>query len=313
MTASEVEDMGRAGRYGLAASCGVAANVFLGLSSLYWRALGSIPPLTLLMFRILLSLLSLMLLIGALRQFRSLWETITAKACAIHACAAVLVVINWASFIWASINGHVVESGLGYLVAPFVALGLGALAFKEPLSRPRMLAVVLIVLTVLWLIWQSADLVHWVYLTIGLTWGGYACLKKLTPLDSIGGLFVETLVLAALIPVFIASTSVTVVWPETLNLNLDLDVGLLLLMSGVVSVFPLYLFAKAAAGLPLSVMGLFQFVLPTTQLVVALAFYRQPVSTNTLTCFAVIWLSLSIIVLEPVFRSLRNRIFQEGA
>ena len=92
------------------------------------------------------------------------------------------------------------------------------------------------------------------------------------------------------------------------GITLTLPTGLpdadyfLLLAAGAISVFPLYLFARAATGLPLSVMGLFQFVLPTTQLIVALVFYKQAISTQTLACFGVIWLALAIVVLEPLLR-----------
>jgi len=214
----------------------------------------------------------------------------------IHGSAAVLVVLNWGTFIWASINGHVAESGLGYLIAPFIAIGTGAFILGDCMSVLRRCLLFIIALCVLVLILRSAELDHWVYLTIGLTWGSYACLKKLTSLDAFDGLFCETVVLSALLPVLLMLLpSLTMQLPPALpGISLAL-----LALCGFISVMPLWLFAKAASALPLSVMGIFQFVLPTTQLIVALWFYHQPISANTILCFSAIWLALLLIVGEP--------------
>lgn len=292
---------GRPGLTTRAAAAGVVANTVLGASSLYWRALGGIAPTTLLAWRILISLATLAAVLGWQGGLRALAGRLSLRLVAVHASAALLVVINWGTFIWASIHGHVLESGLGYLLAPFVAIGVGALLLGDRMSRPRLAALALIVGAVGALMRGGGELAHWVYLTIGLTWGGYACLKKWTTLDAFGGLFVETVVLAALLPLALLATPFSLALPAGAGVA---QLGLLALC-GLVSVVPLALFSFAAAHLPLSVMGFFQFVLPSTQLVVALAVYRQPVSAHTLTCFGVIWLGLGAIVLEPLWRSRR--------
>jgi len=282
---------------------GVSANVFLGASSLYWKALGAIPSTTLLGYRILVSLLMLAMALALRRSFGRLAGVLKVRLVLLHASAAALVVVNWGTFIWASIHGHVVESGLGYLVAPFVAIGVGAVWFKEGLGLVRLVGLGAIVLALALLLQGSGELAHWVYLTIGGTWGGYACLKKVTSLDPFSGLFIETTALTALMPVLL--------WlgPFTLTLPPGLGAGHLLMLAlcGAVSVVPLALFSFAAANLPLSVMGFFQFVLPSTQLIVALAIYRQAVSSNTLLTFAMIWMSLTLIVVEPLWKAHRQR------
>ncbi|QBE67579.1 rarD protein [Pseudoduganella lutea] len=276
---------------------GVAANLFLGFSSLFWWELAALPPATLLGYRILLSLATLAVVMAMLDRFRGLGARLTGRVLAIHAAAAGLVVINWGTFIWASIHGHVVESGLGYLIAPFVAIAVGAVAVGDPTSWIRKGALAVIVAAVCVMVQRSGELQHWVYLVIGATWGAYACLKKLTTLDAFSGLLCETVVLAALLALSLAVSATSLRLPAPMA-----DPGLLVLLAlcGVVSVLPLWLFSLAAARLRLSVMGLFQFVLPTTQLFVALVFYRQAVSPNTLLCFAVIWIALGVLVAEPV-------------
>ena len=286
-----------------AAAAGVAANVLLGLSSLFWKALAAIPPVTLLCIRIGASLVTLLLVMGMLGRFRALLAKLGRRNLAIHAMAAVLVALNWATFIWASIHGHVIESGLGYLLAPFVAIGAGSLAYRERLSRGRMAALLVIAICVLVLSQRSQELAHWVYLLIGITWGAYACMKKATALDGFGGLLCETAVLALLLPGVLMASSLHLSVPS------PLPAGTLVLLaaSGLVSVLPLWLFSMAAARLPITVMGFFQFVLPLTQLVVALVFYRQPLSLNSLLCFGIICIALLSILSGPVLARRRRR------
>jgi chloramphenicol-sensitive protein RarD len=243
-----------------AAVAGVSANIILGVSSVYWKALGAVSSTTLLGYRILVSLLILTVVLVVRRSFGRLFGVLSARLVLLHMSAAALVVINWGTFIWASIHGHVVESGLGYLVAPFVTIGAGALWFKERLGLIRLVSLVVIALAFGLLLQGSHELEHWVYLTIGGTWGGYACLKKITRLDPFSGLFLETLALTALMPLML--------WlgPFSLDLPAGLGKGLLVMLAlcGAVSVVPLALFSFAAANLTLSVMGFLQFVLPST-------------------------------------------------
>ena len=282
-----------------AALAGVIANIILGASSLYWKALGDISPQTLLCYRILISLLTIAAILAINHDLRSIINRISLLLLIVHTLAAVFVVINWGTFIWASINGHVLESGLGYLLAPFVAITVGAFALGEKLSLTRLLALMIIAIAVSYLFTNSSDLSHWVYITIGITWGGYACLKKLTTLDSFSGLLVETSVLTVFIPLMVLILPITLSLPNTISFSKIMLLGL----CGLVSVIPLALFAFAASRLALSIMGFFQFVLPLTQLFVALAIYRQPVSHNTLLCFSIIAIGLVLIVAEQFIQA----------
>lgn len=281
--------------YVAAAGAGVIANVILGLSSLYWRELAAIPATTLLGYRISLSLATLSIVMVLSGRFRGIQKKITEKSIAIHGAAAVLLVVNWGTFIWASIRGHVVESGLGYLVAPFISIGGGVLIFKDRMSVLKRLSLVLIAAGVLTLIARSSELNHWVYLTIGVTWGGYTWLKKVTSLDAFEGLFCENIVLSIFLMVMVFTPLTTMNLPKALP-----DRSLVMLaVAGFVSVTPLWLFSKATSSLPLSIMGFFQFFLPITQLVVALIFYHQSISSNTAFCFGAICMAVLVIFTEP--------------
>ncbi len=281
---------------------GVLANLIFGISSLYWRELSGISSATLLCYRILISLVTLVLAMQVLGKLKGVGARLSFRSIVIHAAAALLVAANWGIFIWASIRGHVAETGIGYIIAPFVAIGVGTLVLKERMSIVRRGALVVILASVVLLLLRSGELTHWVYLVIASVWGSYACLKKITTLDAFTGLLVETIVLTLCLCVLLPLTSLSMALP-----NPSLKTLLLLAASGLISVLPLWLFAHAAARLALSVMGYFQFVLPSTQLIVALVFYRQPMSVNTLLCFGLTWVALLAIVLEPVLASRRQR------
>jgi chloramphenicol-sensitive protein RarD len=285
----------------LAIIAGVTANLIFGFSSLFWKVLAAIPPATLLGYRVVLSLAMLIVVMAILGRFRGLRARLTPRIVLIHAVAALFVLVNWSTFIWASIHGHVVESGLGYLIAPFVAIVVGAVAFGDRMSWVRKIALAVIMAAVFAMVQRSGELNHWVYLLIGSSWGAYACLKKLTTLDPFSGLLCETMVLSAILALSLSTPMASMQLPSALPNGVLLTLAL----CGVISVLPLWLFSLAAARLQLSVMGFFQFVLPTTQLFVALVFYRQAVSSNTLLCFGVIWFALGILVSEPLFNRAR--------
>jgi chloramphenicol-sensitive protein RarD len=280
----------------MAAVCaGLAANLLLGLSTLFWMALDALPPATLLATRIVASLATL-LLMGALGRLRLLVQSLNRRNLAPHLAAAMLVACNWFIFIRASIEGHVVESGLGYLLAPFIAIAAGRLVFGETMSRLRLGALLLIAGCVLLLACRSRELQHQAYLAIGLSWGAYACIKKVATPDAFNGLLCETVVLVLLLPALAWSGALSLAWPPAL----PGATWALLAGSALVSVLPLWLFSLAAARLPITTMGFFQFVLPLTQLLVAVLIYRQALSANSALCFGMICLGLPVILCESV-------------
>jgi chloramphenicol-sensitive protein RarD len=173
--------------YVLAAGAGVVANVILGASSLYWKQLAVISPATLLGYRIFLSLATLALAMLMLKRFRALAEKLTWRNVGIHAAAACLVVLNWGTFIWASIHGHVVESGLGYLIAPFIAIATAKVVIGDTLSAVRLAGLAVIAMAVAALVLRSGELNHWVYLIIGVTWGATPVQRNLLRLTRLVG------------------------------------------------------------------------------------------------------------------------------
>ncbi len=278
------------------------ANVILGASSLYWRALSHVSPTTLLGYRILVSLITLGIVLALLKRMRPVVDAASdSRLLLLHLMAAILVCANWLTFIWGSVHGHVLETGLGYLIAPAVTIVLGAGVMRERLDSVRVVALVLCLSGIILLIARSHELESWVYLTIGTTWGIYSFLKKLTTADPFTGLTLETAILAVGVGVTVlASTYSLAPGPDA-----DTSDFVLLALCGVVSVTPLWLISFGAKKITLSTAGFLQYVLPTTQLVVALVFYGQQPSGNTLVSYAMVWLSLILILVYPVLRARR--------
>ena len=269
-----------------------AANFILGASSIYWHLFQSVSSTVLVSFRVLFSLVFLAIIVTAFSGIRQLVATLTMRLVLLHIFAALVVSINWGTFIWASLNGAVLESGLGYLVAPLVTMSVGVVFFKEAATWEKRLGIGAICLTLGILVQQSGQLVHWVYWIIGLTWGAYTLLKKQTSLNSVDGLFVETGALAAVI---LVASQFPLVKPHVLQWE-ALSVHPLLYFCGIVSVTPLLMFSYAARRLDTYSMGGLQFVLPTTQLLVSLIYFGEKHSAATYICFGTIWLVLALAI-----------------
>lgn len=278
------------------------ANFILGISSLYWHIFSDIPSVLLVAYRIIFSLIFLIIIslltCKTLKIIRSLnWGTAVA-----HSFAALLISINWGTFIWASIHGNVLESGLGYLIAPVVVMLIGILAFNENIYRENIIAIIFIAIALMFLMFYEENLNSWVYWTIGLTWGGYTLLKKFSSLTPVDGLFIETFFL--FIAVFGFGFFVNA---EDYDISFNLlNANKLLYLCGLVSVTPLIMFSFVAKKLSSYSMGAMQFVLPTTQFFVSIGFYNQHISDQTYICLGAIWIAL---IITTFIKARRNKMF----
>lgn len=270
------------------------ANFILGASSIYWHLFVELSPVVLVIYRVAFSLALLGMLVGWLAwRGNDALRRLTGRVVAMHVAAAILVAINWGTFIWASLRGSVLESGLGYLLAPVFVMIVGLLFLAEPRSWPRLATIGVILLALVTLVTTSENLAHWVYWTIGATWGAYTLLKKRTPLSPVEGLFVET---AALSILLVLASAWVDFGPHAPAASQVLAFPWLA-AAGLVSVAPLVMFAFAARTLGAFTMGALQFVLPTTQLLVSVAYYGQVAAVSTYVCFALIWLALVALTL----------------
>lgn len=283
-----------------------AAYFMWGISSLYWRCLSHVPVTTVLCYRILSSLLFLTILVFLWRKSVEVVEVIfSPRKLLIYILSAVAVALNWFAFIWGSISEHVVETSLGYFLVPVVNILLGVVLLRERLSKIRLIAVGLVIMSVLNLILNSGDLIPWIYLTIAITFGFYGFLRKIAPLSAISGLGIETLILTLPAVIFLIQNS-NVVWLSNPQTKLW-STQALLLGSGVVSVIPLVCFSKATTFLKLSTLAFYQYILPTTQLILGVFVFTQKVSQPTILSFLLIWVALIFVSLEAVLNLRKSK------
>ena len=280
---------------------GVAAYGLWGLFPLYFHLLDSASAVEVLCHRILWSLVVLAIFL-AIRGERGWLRQLTADRgrLARLAAAAVLIAINWVVYVWAVGQDRVVEGALGYFICPLVTVLLGVSVLRERLRALQWMAVVFgaIAVAVLTVAYGHPP---WIALTLAISFAAYGYIKKhidMAPAHSLAG---ETAVLA---PVALAA----LVWLEvdgTAEFGAGgLRMSLLLAGTGIITVVPLALFAAAASRIPLSMLGLLQYLTPTTQFVIAVTVFGETMSTEQWVGFALVWAALALLTVDAV-RSLR--------
>jgi chloramphenicol-sensitive protein RarD len=208
--------------------------------------------------------------------------------------AAVLLSVNWYIYIWAVANDHILESSLGYFINPLVNVLLGVLFFRERLRPGQWAAVAIAAAGVLYLTLNLGQL-PWIALSLAFSFGLYGLVKKTAPLAADRGLTLETGLmflpaLAYMGYLFLTGTSAV---PDAPG-----GTRLLLVLAGPITAVPLLLFAAAARRIPLTMLGIMQYIAPTGQFLVAVFLYNEPFPTFKLVGFAIVWVALIVFTVE---------------
>jgi chloramphenicol-sensitive protein RarD len=274
---------------------GVGAYLVWGVMPLYFKLLTEVAPTEIVAHRILWSLIFLGLLATVTRRWAAIRTAASSGRVLITlAITALLIAINWLVYVYAVVNGHVLEGSLGYYLNPLVNVLLGVVLLKEKLSRPQVAAVLLAGAGVAVLA-AGAGSGLWISLTLAASFASYGFLRKVAPVDSLEGLWIETLVLA---PVALG----WLIWLEAGGrlgfLNFGIGIELLLVLGGAVTAIPLLMFTAAARRLPYSTLGFLQYLAPSLQFLLAVIVFGEPLTTAHLLCFGAIWTALAIFTLD---------------
>jgi chloramphenicol-sensitive protein RarD len=274
-----------------------AALAFLcwGLFPLYFHAIDEVPPLQILAHRMIWSLLFLLVVLTVRRQWGWLRLARQPRVLGVFAGSACLLSINWLIYIWSVNNGHVIEASLGYFINPLVNIMFGYLLLKERLRRAQWLAIAVAALGVAWLTWQAGTM-PWIALALAASFGGYGLMRKTAPLGALEGLSFETMVLFPLAAAYVT-------WLTLHGQNAFLNTPsnatrALLLAAGPITAIPLLLFASGARQIPLSVLGLLQYLSPTLQFLLGVWLFHEAFTAERLVGFVLIWLALALFALE---------------
>jgi chloramphenicol-sensitive protein RarD len=272
----------------------LGAYITWGLFPIYWTLLAGIPALQLLGHRIFWSFLLLFGIVLVSRKGSVLRAALNWKVILIYSVAAVLIAINWLTYVWAVGAGFIVETSLGYFINPLLSVLLGVVFFRERLRPLQWLPIGLAAAGVLYLTFAYGSL-PWVALTLAISFGLYGLVKKNAPLGALQGLTLETgiLFLPALVFLLASEFTGTGAFMHTTPL-----LDLMLVGAGLVTVAPLLMFAFAVQRIPLTMMGVLQYVNPTMQFLLGVLIFKEPINNHRLIGFGVIWLALILYGLE---------------
>lgn len=279
---------------------GFIAYIIWGAVILYWPYLAPAKPLEILAHRILWSLLFVAAILIYQKRIVSLKVVMkNARQMKLLTVAAVLIGFNWGLFIWASMNGHVLDSSLGYYITPLLNVALGVFFFKERLRPMQWLAIGIAVFAVLF-ITIALGVLPWVALSLATSFAMYGYVKKLANVQSLESLMIETLILT---PVAIGY----LIWLQfnggNTFLAYGLDHTLWMASAGVFTAIPLLAFGVAITRLPLTTLGMLQYIGPTIQFFVGVWLTQEAMPRERFIGFAITWVALVILT----FDALRNR------
>jgi len=282
----------------------LGAYVFWGLFPVYWKLLRGVPALQLLGHRIFWSFLLLFGIILLARQGKAFRAALNRRALLIYSVAAVLIAINWLTYVWAIGAGFIVETSLGYFINPLLSVLLGVIFLRERLRPLQWLPIGLAAAGVLYLTFAYGAL-PWVALTLAISFGFYGLVKKTAPLGALHGLTLETgiLFLPALGFLLYSEFSGTGAFLHSPTLT-----DLMLVGAGLVTVIPLLLFASAAQRISLTTIGVLQYVNPTMQFLLGVVVFKEPFDHHRLIGFGVVWVALILFGVEGFLAQRRPRV-----
>jgi len=288
----------------------VAAFTAWGILPLYWKALKQVPAGEILAHRIFWSFIfaaAALFIYGRRNEFISMLSIRSNRVYALL-CAG-LISANWFTYIWAVNAGHVVEASLGYYINPLFSVFLGVVVLKEKLNFWQVCSILLAAAGVA-VITATYGRIPWIALILTLTFGIYGLVKKLAGIESLMGLTLETVVIAPAALGYIVFKQAA----GTGNLGYSLSLAALLVFSGIVTGLPLLWFAKGAQIVPLSTVGLTQYLAPTITLFLGVFIFREPFTSVEAISFGLIWVALLIYSLSGMrwMYRLQPRLFKKA-
>lgn len=279
---------------------GLSAYALWGLFPLFFKQLQAASALEVVLHRMVWSLVFVLILLAALRRFG--WLADVRRSPALlgkFAVSAVLLAANWLSYIWAVNNGHVLDASLGYFILPLINVALGFVFLHERLRKAQWLAFALAASGVLWMALQSGH-VPWLALLIALTFGFYGLMRKVAVLGALEGMSLETLLLAPVALVALLWGRHTGELPAH-----DAHTWLFFVLSGPVTAIPLLLFAAGARRVPLSTMGILQYITPSILALMGVFLYGETFAGPRAQGFVLIWAALALYTAEGVWAGRR--------
>ena len=281
-----------------------SAYTIWGLFPLYFKALHAVPSLEILLSRMLWSLLFLVIVLSVRKQWD--WLTIVRrqpKLIGNFTLSALLLSANWFIYIWAVNDGKVIDASLGYFMTPLVNVLIGSVLLKERLRQGQWVAIALAAIGVAWMTIQTGHL-PWIGLSLAITFGTYGLLRKTATLGALEGLSLET---AIFFPFAFGYLTWLTMHGQNALITGDLSLKVLLALSGPITAIPLLMFAAGARRIPMTTLGLLQYIAPFVQLMLGVWLFNETLDTHRLIGFAAIWVALVIYSAESVWMNVKQK------
>lgn len=283
---------------------GLAAYGLWGAVPLFWPLVARAGSIEILAHRIIWSFaISVVLVLVTVR--RGFWSRMAnRRTLLLLGSAAAIVSVNWGTYIWSVNHGHVVETALGYYINPILSILLGVIVLRERLSPLQWISVGLAAAAVAVLTIDYGTL-PWIALVLAVSFATYGFIKNRLGAGAVDSLAVESALLTPLALVYLGWLEVT--GRGTFG-HLGWVLSLLLVATGLVTLVPLLFFASAATRLPLSTLGLLQYLAPTLQFLLGISYFGESMSPGRWVGFSLVWLALLIMTTDGLLRARRNRV-----
>jgi len=269
-----------------------AAFFIWGILPIFWKLLSEVPVLQVTAHRVIWTLAVLLPIILIRRSWGPTLQAFkNPKVLAIHIFAGLMLSANWLIYVWATLNGRILEAALGYYINPFFYILIGAIFWGERYTKLQLSAIVIAILGVL-LQLPATQGFPWVALILACSFTAYGLIRKMSPLGAFGGLTLETSALLpiALIYLGIQQSQGTAAFGSTPLTTL------LLCGTGLATAAPLLCFAHGARNISLSQLGILQFIGPTGQFLIGWAVFQEPLPPMRLLSFTLIWIAVAVYI-----------------
>jgi chloramphenicol-sensitive protein RarD len=283
-------------------AAGITAFVVWGLLTIYWKQLSGFDAFELIGWRITASALVMALVLTASGRWAHLRVLLHDRSLLARvAAAAVVLTVNWTSYVWAVVHGHVLETALGYFIAPLGTVTIGVVVLHEPLRRSLKVALCFAAAAVA-VLTASYGRVPWLALVIAASWTSYGYLKKQVPLTPVESMAAESFILfipAAALAIGLAGRTGSI--PSSAS-SAELTFALL---SGIATVGPLMLFSYAAQRMPLTIIGPMQYIVPSMNFVIGWLLYEEALPAARVVGFGLVWVGLAVLTADSLQRARR--------
>lgn len=278
------------------------AYAMWGFFPIYFKLLQVVPAAQIMAHRVAWSFLMLILIVLLRNKLPGLLHKLTVRIVILYFSAGAILALNWFTYVWGVNAGYIIETSLGYFINPLVSVLLGVVILKERLRPLQWVPVGMAAIGVTYLTIEHGSL-PWIAMVLAISFGIYGFLKKIAPLPSIEGLSLETagVFLPALGFILFHEFRGTGAFGHINNTT-----TILLAVSGIVTAIPLIFFAAGAPKVPLTTIGILQYIAPTLQFLIGVLVYKEPFNSHQFIGFSIVWLALIFYSIESL-NAMRKR------